>query len=124
MSIRGVAQFFEEEQQIAKDNQQMLEKILDKITILETRTKINHENLIGYYTIQEIVKITQKSVTTIYREIKKDEFPKQVRLGQKSSGWCKKEIIAWISINTNKGCEYISQKGWSNIYTERYALKN
>lgn len=124
MSIGGVAQFFEQEQQITKENRQMLEQILDTVSILKERDEQEKSNLIGYYTIQEVADISLKSVTTIYREIKKDTFPKQVKLGQKSSGWCKKEIHAWLTINTNKGCSYISEKGWSNIYTDRYGLKN
>jgi len=81
MSIGGVAQFFEQEQQITKENRQMLEQILDTVSILKERDEQEKSNLIGYYTIQEVADISLKSVTTIYREIKKDTFPKQVKLG-------------------------------------------
>ena len=94
MSIGGVAQLFEQEQQITRENRRILEQILDLVLVKNEKDEQERSNLIGYYTIQEVTDISLKSVTTIYREIKNDAFPKQVKLGQKSSGWCKKEILA------------------------------
>ena len=93
------------------------------MTILEERSKIKNEHVIGYYTIDDLVKKLQISSGTIYGEISKDTFPKQIKIGVRNSLWCKKEMHAWMVINASRGREYILNKKWSNIYAERYALK-
>lgn len=103
-----------------KENMQLLESIFDKLIIIENNSKANINNVVGYYDIQELAKIINLSPASIYKRIEKNEFPKQVNLGLRSVGWCKKEVHTWIDINTKKGFDYISQKGWTNIYTERY----
>ena len=124
MSLHGFLHYFENEHRLAQNNQEMLEKILDKVTIQENMIKSQESKISGYYTIKELAEKLNISVSTIYSEIKKDHFPKQVKIGERASGWCKKEFAAWMAINTKKGRNYIERKKWSNIYTERYGVKN
>jgi len=51
---------------------------------------------------QQIIKLPQVeakttfSRATIYRLISKGEFPKQVKLSERSSGWIKEEVNNWL----------------------------
>ena len=51
---------------------------------------------------QQIIKLPQVeakttfSSATIYRLISKGEFPKQVKLSERSSGWIKEEVNNWL----------------------------
>ena len=40
--------------------------------------------------------ITTFSSATIYRLISKGEFPKQIKLSERSSGWLLEEIYSWL----------------------------
>ena len=40
--------------------------------------------------------ITTFSSATIYRLIKRGEFPKQIKLSERSSGWILEEIYSWL----------------------------
>ena len=40
--------------------------------------------------------MTTFSSATIYRLISKGEFPKQIKLSERSSGWLLDEIYAWL----------------------------
>lgn len=46
--------------------------------------------------LNEVIKITCLSKTTIYNLISKGVFPKQINLGGNSVGWIEYEIINWI----------------------------
>lgn len=35
--------------------------------------------------------------SSIYDRIKKDKFPRPIKLGERSSGWIEAEVQAWIS---------------------------
>ena len=41
-------------------------------------------------------KMTTFSSATIYRLISKGEFPKQIKLSERSSGWLLEEIYNWL----------------------------
>ena len=43
-----------------------------------------------------VKEITTFSSATIYRLIDKGEFPKQIKLSERSSAWSLKEIYNWI----------------------------
>ena len=43
-----------------------------------------------------VKRITVLSSATIYRLIAKGEFPKQIKLSERSSGWLLDEIHAWL----------------------------
>ena len=43
-----------------------------------------------------VCEMTTFSSATIYRLISKGEFPKQIKLSERSSGWLLDEIHAWL----------------------------
>ena len=45
--------------------------------------------------------MTTFSSATIYRLISKGEFPKQIKLSERSSGWLLDEIHAWLDEKTD-----------------------
>jgi len=44
-----------------------------------------------------VVQRTGLSYTTIYRKMKRGEFPARVRLGDHSVGWREDQVNAWIN---------------------------
>lgn len=46
--------------------------------------------------IREVIEITGLSRSSIYLLIKKGEFPAQVKLSTRSSGWFRREIKNWV----------------------------
>ena len=55
--------------------------------------KIINKKIIKLSTVKDI---TALSSATIYRLIQKGEFPKQIKLSERSSGWLLDEIHAWL----------------------------
>tara|TARA_B100000795_G_C22645404_1_gene378134 strand:- start:413 stop:607 length:195 start_codon:yes stop_codon:yes gene_type:complete len=56
--------------------------------------------------LAQVIEITSLSSATIYRLIKTGQFPKQLKLAQRSSGWLLEEINNWLeskSINRYGG---------------------
>jgi prophage regulatory protein len=46
--------------------------------------------------LKEVKKLTTLSTASIYRQIKDKSFPKQIKLGERSSAWFLEEIIQWL----------------------------
>jgi prophage regulatory protein len=46
--------------------------------------------------LRQVKELTTFSSATIYRLIKKGEFPSQLKLAERSSGWVLEEIYAWL----------------------------
>ena len=46
--------------------------------------------------LSEVKHITTLSTASIYRQIKDKSFPKQIKLGERSSAWFYDEIIQWL----------------------------
>ena len=47
--------------------------------------------------LKEVIHITGLSRSTIYAEISKGDFPKQIQLtGSRSVGWLESEITLWV----------------------------
>ena len=46
--------------------------------------------------LNEVKQITTLSTASIYRQIKDKSFPKQIKLGERSSAWFYDEIIQWL----------------------------
>ena len=46
--------------------------------------------------LPEVREMTTFSSATIYRLISKGEFPKQIKLSERSSGWLLEEIYSWL----------------------------
>ncbi len=47
--------------------------------------------------IRTVLGRTGLSRSTLYRKMKEGSFPKQVKLGEHSSGWRESAISAWVS---------------------------
>jgi len=52
--------------------------------------------------LPEVKALTTFSRTTIYRLIALGEFPKQIKLAERSSGWIKQEIEDYIENKINE----------------------
>ena len=48
-----------------------------------------------------VISMSALSSPTIYRLIKKGEFPKQLKLSERSSGWLLNEIEQWLDSKVN-----------------------
>lgn len=55
----------------------------------------------------DLKKSTRLSATTIYRLVKQGDFPKPIKLGQRSSGWLESEVRQWLTerIEASRGEE-------------------
>jgi len=52
--------------------------------------------------LPKVVKLSSLSSASIYRLIKKGEFPKQIKLSERSSGWLLSEVEQWLEEKINK----------------------
>ncbi len=52
--------------------------------------------------LPEVLARTTLSRSTVYRGIAAGSFPKQVRIGEKSTAWLESEISLWISAQVAK----------------------
>ena len=48
-----------------------------------------------------VIKLSALSSATIYRLIKIGEFPKQIKLSERSSGWLLNEVEQWLDSKVN-----------------------
>ena len=66
--------------------------------------------------LKQVKAMTGLSRTTIYRFMSINEFPKQIKLGPKSSGWLIDEVDEWIKrqIQIRDNCQ-IKLKGNGKI---------
>lgn len=46
--------------------------------------------------LPQVEVLTTFSSATIYRLISKGEFPKQIKLSERSSGWVRAEVNSWL----------------------------
>ncbi|MBC8147894.1 MAG: AlpA family phage regulatory protein [Bacteroidetes bacterium] len=54
---------------------------------------MKYRNIIKLHKVQEL---TTLSRATIYRLIKIDKFPKQIKLSERSSGWVEDEVMQYL----------------------------
>ena len=55
--------------------------------------------------LKEVIHITGLSRSTIYAEISKGDFPKQIQLtGSRSVGWLESEITSWVDFKKRAQC--------------------
>jgi prophage regulatory protein len=47
--------------------------------------------------LPEVINATGLSGSSIYRLITKSQFPKQIKLSERSSGWVKSEVDQWLN---------------------------
>jgi len=52
-----------------------------------------HEQILK---LSEVKRITGLSGSSIYRGASNRTFPKQIKLGERSSGWIKSEVDQWL----------------------------
>ena len=57
-----------------------------------------------------VKRITVLSSATIYRLIAKGEFPKQIKLSERSSGWLLDEIHAWLDEKIDSREDYDKER--------------
>ena len=50
----------------------------------------------AFYRLRDVVRICAISRSTIYRRIAEGTFPKQIRLGPKTSAWAAQDLQEWI----------------------------
>jgi len=51
--------------------------------------------------LAQVKELTTFSSATIYRLIKKGEFPRQLKLSERSAGWLLEDIYNWIEEKKN-----------------------
>ena len=51
--------------------------------------------------LAQVKELTTFGSATIYRLMKKGEFPKQIKLAKRSSGWLQEEIYNWLEEKKN-----------------------
>ena len=59
-------------------------------------SSIARQSLNKVIKLSEVKQITTLSTASIYRQIKDKSFPKQIKLGERSSAWFYDEIIQWL----------------------------
>ena len=52
--------------------------------------------------LKTVCELTTFSSATIYRLINKGEFPRQIKLSERSSGWLLEDIYAWLEQRIKK----------------------
>lgn len=57
--------------------------------------------------LSQVKGIAPLSPSTIYRLMKKGDFPKQIKLSERSSGWVLEEIEQWVEEKMNERKERI-----------------
>jgi len=57
--------------------------------------------------LSQVKGVTPLSTSTIYRLMKKGEFPKQIKLSDRSSGWVLEEIEQWVEDKINERKENV-----------------
>ena len=51
--------------------------------------------------LKQVMEMTTFCRTTIYRLIKIGEFPKQIKLAERSSGWLESEVLDYLEAKIN-----------------------
>ena len=51
--------------------------------------------------LDKVLEITTLSVSTIYRQIAKGQFPKQRKISERSTRWVESEVIEYINDKIN-----------------------
>ena len=47
--------------------------------------------------LHEVKRVTGRSGSSIYRDAAKGIFPRQIKIGQRSSGWIRSEVELWLN---------------------------
>ena len=65
--------------------------------------------------LPQVQNITGAKRSTIYAWIKEGTFPKPVRLGERSVGWLKTEVQAWVNSRITKSRDSDTTASATNI---------
>ena len=65
----------------------------DMLTRLEERS-MDYPKLIR---LDKVLEITTLSAPTIYRQIAKGQFPKQIKVSERSTRWSESEVLKYIN---------------------------
>jgi prophage regulatory protein len=65
----------------------------DMLTRLEERS-MDYPKLIR---LDQVLEITTLSAPTIYRQIAKGQFPKQIKVSERSTRWSESEVLKYIN---------------------------
>ena len=63
--------------------------------------------------LDTVLEMTTLSVSTIYRLMKKGQFPKQIKITERSTRWVESEILDYIY-------ERMRGRSWLTVFTQRY----
>lgn len=47
--------------------------------------------------MKDVMKVTGLSRSAIYQKVADDQFPKQIKLGERAAGWLSDEVIGWLN---------------------------
>ncbi len=64
---------------------------------------MHYPSKIGVLRLPEVMKLVALSRSTVYLLIKKNAFPKQVKLSTRAVAWRQYDIETWIESRTNTG---------------------
>jgi len=67
--------------------------------------------------LKQVKEITLLSTATIYRLMKEDKFPKQIKLSERTSRWSENEIIEFIIKKMNDRNRWFAMYGnlWKDV---------
>lgn len=77
------------------NNTRTLKNVIRNIIIL----RIIKMNILK---IEDVMDITKLGRSTIYAWINKKEFPSQIKLGRRASGWVEDDVLKWIQDKKDK----------------------
>ena len=72
--------------------------------------------------LKQVKEITLLSTVTIYRLMKQDKFPKQIKLSERTSRWSENEIIEFIINKMNDRNRWFAMNGnlWKDVVSGHY----
>lgn len=56
-----------------------------------------------FYQTSDIMRITQKSRSTIWRWIRAGRFPKPMKIGPNSNAWTQEQLVSWVHVKKETG---------------------
>ncbi|MCF6764705.1 helix-turn-helix transcriptional regulator [Corynebacterium parakroppenstedtii] len=69
--------------------------------------------------LPQVISVTSLSRATIYRLIHQGEFPRQIKLGERSSGWVQDEINQWLENRIHARDEHSKRTKNDSVYSNQ-----
>ncbi|TNF67269.1 MAG: AlpA family transcriptional regulator [Gammaproteobacteria bacterium] len=73
--------------------------------------------------LPQVISVTNLSRATIYRLINQGEFPRQIKLGERSSGWVQDEINQWLESRIHARDEQLKKTKNDSVYLHQLNKK-